>query len=39
VHLIPLYKTNQVMALGHNVSVGEERMVELKEKIAAEVTL
>lgn len=39
VHLIPLYKTNQVMALGHNVSVSEERMIELKEKIAAEVSL
>ncbi len=39
VHLIPLYKERQVMALGHNVSVSEERMVELKEKIAAEVNL
>lgn len=38
-HLIPLYKTNQVMALGHNVSVSEERMEELAEKIASEVKL
>lgn len=38
-HLVPLYKETQVMALGHNVSVGEERMDELKEKIAAEVKL
>lgn len=39
VHLIPLYKIDQVMALGHNVSVSEKRMIELKEKIAAEVSL
>lgn len=39
VHLIPLYKETQVMALGHNVSVSEERMIELKEKISAEVSL
>jgi histidine triad (HIT) family protein len=39
VHLIPLYKTNQVMALGHNVSVSEERMLELKDQIAAKVQL
>jgi histidine triad (HIT) family protein len=36
-HLIPLYKEDQVMALGHNVSVSEERMVELKDQIAAKV--
>jgi len=39
VHLVPLYKTNQVMALGHNVSVSEDRMVELKDQIAAKVEL
>lgn len=39
VHLIPLYKTNQVMALGHNVDVSEERMIELKEQISAKVQL
>lgn len=39
VHLIPLYKTYQVMALGHNVSVSEERMKELVQKISAEVKL
>lgn len=38
-HLVPLYKESQVMALGHNVSVREERMEELKKKIAAEVQL
>lgn len=38
-HLIPLYKTRQVMALGHNVEVGEDRMKELAKKIAAEVEL
>ena len=39
VHLVPLYKTTQVMALGHNVSVTKERMEELKEKISAKVNL
>ena len=39
VHLIPLYKTNQVMALGHNVAVSEERMKELAEKISEQVEL
>ena len=38
-HLIPLYKTRQVMALGHNVEVTEERMEELAQLIAAEVEL
>lgn len=39
VHLIPLYKTHQVMALGHNISVSEDRMEELKKLISKEVTL
>ncbi|SHE75504.1 histidine triad (HIT) family protein [Fodinibius roseus] len=39
VHLIPLYETHQVMALGHNVSVSEDRMEELKELISKQVTL
>lgn len=39
VHLIPLYKMHQTMALGHNVSVTEERMVELKEQIASKIQL
>lgn len=39
VHLVPLYKTNQVMALGHNVAVNDERMEELAEQIASEVEL
>ena len=38
-HLIPLYKTDQIMALGHNVSVSQERMEELAEKIASKVEL
>jgi|SRR5690625_537141 len=37
VHLIPLYELHQTMALGHNVSVGEERMKELAERINREV--
>lgn len=38
-HLIPLYKTRQVMALGHNVEVTENEMKELAKKISAEVEL
>lgn len=38
-HLVPLYETHQVMALGHNVEVSEERMKELAEQIQAEVEL
>lgn len=38
-HLVPLYKTRQVMALGHNVSVSEDRMEELAEKIASKLRL
>ena len=38
-HLIPLYKTRQVMALGHNVEVSEERMEELAQLISGEVDL
>ena len=34
-HLVPLYKAHQVMALGHTVEVSEERMKELAEKIGA----
>lgn len=36
-HLIPLYKTSQVMALGHKVAVSDERMEELAEQIASKV--
>ena len=39
VHLIPLYKTRQVMALGHNVEVSEDRMKELARKIGDEVNV
>lgn len=38
-HLVPLYKTHQVMALGHNVEVSEERMKELASRISTEVKL
>lgn len=36
-HLIPLYKHDQVMALGHNVEVSEQRMKELAGKLGSEV--
>lgn len=38
-HLVPLYKTHQVMALGHNVDVSQERMKELASRINTEVEL
>lgn len=38
-HLIPLYETHQVMALGHTVEVSEERMQELAEQIGKQVQL
>ncbi|HKK46948.1 MAG TPA: HIT family protein [Balneolaceae bacterium] len=38
-HLVPLYKERQVMALGHNVEVSEDRMEELAQKISAKVQL
>ncbi|GAA5521849.1 HIT family protein [Aliifodinibius salicampi] len=39
VHLIPLYKTHQVMALGHNVEVSDERMKKLADQIGDEVKI
>lgn len=39
VHLIPLYETRQVMALGHNIEVSENRMEELSRIISQEVEL
>ena len=39
VHLIPLYETHQAMALGHKVSVSDERMEELVQLISNEVQL
>jgi len=38
-HLIPLYTKTQVMALGHNVEVSEDRMEEIASKISREVKL
>lgn len=39
VHLVPLYSKTQPMALGHNVSVSEERMEELARAIRKKVEL
>ncbi|HEX6982075.1 MAG TPA: HIT family protein [Balneolaceae bacterium] len=39
VHLIPLYKNEQVMVLGNKVDVSEERMKELAAKIRSKVEL
>ncbi|HET6528024.1 MAG TPA: HIT family protein [Balneolaceae bacterium] len=38
-HLIPLYKNEQVMVLGNKVDVSEERMKELAQKIRSKVNL
>lgn len=38
-HLVPLYETHQVMALGHNVDVSDERMDQLASMIKSEVSL
>lgn len=39
IHLVPLYTQTQPMALGHNVSVADERMRELAHKISEKVKL
>lgn len=39
VHLVPLYSKTQPMALGHKVSVTDERMKELAQQISSEVKL
>lgn len=39
IHLIPLYETDQVMALGHNVEVSEDRMEELAGQISQRVEI
>ena len=39
IHLVPLYTKTQPMALGHNVSVSEDRMKEIAELISSEVSL
>ena len=38
-HLVPLYKTDQVMALGHKIELTEDRMKELSQKISAKIDL
>lgn len=39
IHLVPLYTQTQPMALGHTVSVTEERMKELAQQISKKVQL
>lgn len=39
VHLIPLYEAHQIMALGHKVSVSDDRMKELAQQISKEVNI
>lgn len=39
IHLVPLYTKTQPMALGHNVSVSEERMKEIAQLISQQVQL
>lgn len=39
IHLVPIYRTGQKVALGNNINVSEKRMEELAEKIRDEVRL
>lgn len=39
IHLVPLYTKTQPMALGHNVSVSEDRMKEIAQLISQQVQL
>lgn len=39
IHLVPLYSQTQPMALGHTVSVTDERMKEIAKKISEEVAV
>ncbi len=39
IHLVPIYRTGQKVALGNNINVSEKRMEELAEKIRDEVKL
>ncbi len=39
IHLVPIYKTGQKVALGNNIQVPEQKMEELAEKIRKEVRL
>lgn len=39
IHLVPLYTKTQPMALGHNVSVSEDRMKEIAQLISEQVQL
>ena len=38
IHLVPIYRSGQKVALGHNISVAEPRMEELAEMIKAELS-
>lgn len=39
VHLVPIYKESQVVALGHSVDIPESEMQKISEKISGEVKL
>jgi len=39
VHLVPIYKTSQIVALGHSVDVSQQKMQTIAESITAEVNV
>ncbi|NBC25286.1 MAG: HIT domain-containing protein [Bacteroidetes bacterium] len=39
VHLVPIYKTSQIVALGHSVDVSQQKMQSIAESITAEVNV
>lgn len=39
IHLVPIYKTSQKVALGNSVEISEEEMQKISESISAEVNL
>ncbi len=39
IHLVPIYKTTQVVALGNNIDVSEDEMKQLAQSISEEVEI
>lgn len=39
IHLVPIFKDTQVVALGHSVEIPEEEMQKIRDKISSEVSL
>ena len=39
IHLVPIYKESQNVSLGHSISIEDDKMAEIAEKISREVQL